>query len=195
MKSKQIQKSMSELAVFSNTYEKLTGFAVDKKYLQQARVRAFYNNEGEIIGGYAISTVEYYPTLRYLSFLGNNQSVVLEKAGIKIDELSEITYTFFNKNKASALQRIKILSYSIVEVLLARKKYVLGGGIIKQFNDRMKPVLQKVLFEGEVDVYGKPANFTVLYDKTQNIIRNFIGAFFREIIRFFLKKSKFINRK
>ncbi len=195
MKSKQIQKSMSELAVFSNTYEKLTGFTVDKKYLQQARVRAFYNNEGEIIGGYAISTVEYYPTLRYLSFLGNNQSVVLEKAGIKIDELSEITYTFFNKNKASALQRIKILSYSIVEVLLARKKYVLGGGIIKQFNDRMKPVLQKVLFEGEVDVYGKPANFTVLYDKTQNIIRNFIGAFFREIIRFFLKKSKFINRK
>lgn len=195
MKSKQIQKSMSELAVFSNTYEKLTGFAVDKKYLQQARVRAFYNNEGEIIGGYAISTVEYYPTLRYLSFLGNNQSVVLEKAGIKIEELSEITYTFFNKNKASALQRIKILSFSIVEVLLARKKYVLGGGIIKQFNDRMKPVLQKVLFEGEVDVYGKPANFTVLYDKTQNIIRNFIGAFFREIIRFFLKKSKFMNRK
>lgn len=195
MKSKQIQKSMSELAVFSNTYEKLTGFAVDKKYLQQARVRAFYNNEGEIIGGYAISTVEYYPTLRYLSFLGNNQSVVLEKAGIKIEELSEITYTFFNKNKASALQRIKILSYSIVEVLLARKKYVLGGGIIKQFNDRMKPVLQKVLFEGEVDVYGKPANFTVLYDKTQNIIRNFIGAFFREIIRFFLKKSKFSNKR
>jgi hypothetical protein len=195
MTSKQIQKSMSELIVFSNTYEKLTGFTVDLKYLQQARVRAFYNDEGEIIGGYAISMVEYYPTLRYLSFLGNKQSIVLEKAGIKAEELIEITYTFFNKNRADAKQRIQILSYSILEALIKGKKYILGGGIIKQFNDRMRPVLPKVLFEGEVNVYGKQENFTVLYAQTNYILFNFLVALYHEIIKYFFKKSKLRNRR
>jgi hypothetical protein len=193
MKSKLIQKSKKELANFVKFYETLTGgFKVDWNYLQNAKVRAFYNENGEIIGGYAVSHVGNFPRLRYFDFIGEKKNQILIKKGLKLSDFIEITYTFFNRS-ASKLQRIGILAYTIFDVLISNKKYVLGGGIVQQFNRKMKAVIQNVLFEGEILVYDKLANFTILYEPTDNLPKNLLFAVCSEVFKLVRRKIRQIK--
>lgn len=189
MKSKLIQQSKNELSVFANTYEALSGNKVDLTYLENANVRAFYNEKGELIGGYAVSTYEKNGFLRYLNFLGEKQNSVLASKKMHLPDFVEITYTFFTR-LAKRHQRVRMLSASIFDALKFDKKYLLGGGIVSGFNSRMKNVLQKVLFEGEALVSGNVKTFTILYEERRNLILNWLKAFFKEVYTLVSKSFK-----
>lgn len=189
MKNKLIQQSKNELTIFINVYEALSGNKVDLTYLQNSNVRAFYNKKDEIIGGYVLSTYEKNGFLRYFNFLGEKQGSVLASNNMNLPEFVEITCIFFTKF-TSTYQRIQIISFSLFDALMFDKKYILGGGFVSSFNNRMKSVLQKTLFDGEIQLYGDIKVFTLLYEERKNIISNWFIAFIKESSNLIIKSLK-----
>ena len=69
-KSRMIQGSQEELNVFAAAYEADIKYKIGEggmDYLRNAQVWAYYNDKGQLLGGYAISTEERNP-LRYFEF-------------------------------------------------------------------------------------------------------------------------------
>ena len=71
----------------------------------------------------------------------------------------------------------------------SRKKIVFGGGVLSKFNARIKTVLPKELFSGNVMVYGNLKQFTILYTETEYLLRSWFVAILKEL--FIIPFSKF----
>lgn len=190
MKSKMIQKTTDELINYVETYERLTGFKIgigDIKYLQNANVRAFYSADNQLLGGYTISTLEMNSSLRYLDLLSKKgEKLPYNRLFKDLKNAVEITFTFFTHH-ATRKQRMKMLIYPLYEVWKLGKDIILGGGIVKQFCNRMKPVLSNIYFEGEVEIYGETKQYTVLYEERKNLIINIVKALVPEIQKVFFR--------
>jgi hypothetical protein len=183
MKTKLINQT-HEIYDFAKTYEMLSGNQIASlTYLQNAKVRAFYNNQGEIIAGYAVSTTNMNPSLRYLDFLDIQSRNAILKMGYELNSFVEITFTFISKNKVGLFENMLVLILSIFDALSENKKYVIGGGVIPKFNARMKNVLKNVLFDDKVEVNGIDKNFQILYEYSAKLPFNLISATFREFVK------------
>jgi hypothetical protein len=161
-----IQQSAEALEAFAKSYEKSAKYSIGpegRQYLRNAQVWAFYSADNELLGGYAISTQEMNLTFRYFDLLekGNRDKVLEVNPHLKdFGSIAEITFTYLNQ-KASWWQKIQILSSSLSNVLQMGKKYILGGGKIQAFNNRMKYVLANTIYEGEELIYGKKVMYKI----------------------------------
>jgi hypothetical protein len=152
------------VAEFAAQYELLSKTEkADLKYLFYARVRAFYK-DGQLVGGYAVSTLEMNRDLRYFSFLNPDQRSYLLNKGFKANQYAEITYTLVNIRKVSLKENVKVMLFSFWDAFCRGKKFIMGGGVIKHFNVRMQCILKTVFFDDNVMVSGEPKNFKNFYN-------------------------------
>lgn len=171
----------NDVLFFSNAYDKATNDLADGfEYLSNAKVRAFYKNNGEFLGGYAVSTTDLNPYLRYYSFLSKADKEAILNEGYREEDCAEITFIFFEKC-ANPIQRLRILIRSLFDARAMNKKYILGGGKVTKFNNRMKRVLSNQIFEGKVLVYGKLKDFKILCQERKYLYFKMLKAFFIEI--------------
>ncbi len=174
-------KTYEEIREFASVYQTLSKNPVENlDYLMNAHIRAFYV-KGELMAGYAVSSFSLNGKLRYFDFLSENQKNDVLKKGVKQHQVAEITYTFIKSRKLNYLQNSLVLILSVFDAMVLGKKYIIGGGIIKSFNNRMKKVLNQVWFDGEVAVFGQTKNFTLLGDTSLNVLFNFPKAYLLEL--------------
>ncbi len=186
-------KSEKEILEFAKMYEKLSKRAIDANltYLSKAKVRGFYQNN-HLAGGYAVSTVDLNDSLRYIDLIDPNERELIKIKDFKLSQAVEITYTFMNNDLLSPLQNSWIMIRSLCDASLFYKKYMLGGGVVKKFNDRMKSVFNIEFFSGETTIKGQTSDYMVLCQKSLFVPIFAIYAFIKELFSkvFRIKKSK-----
>lgn len=179
MRSKLAQ-NQSDVLFFAKSYDKASGLSTtDLSYLENARPRMFYSDQGEFLGGYTVSTTNQNSGLRYYDFLSAEQRENLLKQGYKEEDCAEITFIFFEKH-TNPIQRLLILIRSLVEARARKKKYILGGGVVTSFNNRMKRVLKKELFSGDRPVLGKMKPFKILCAERKHLFLKMFTALLSE---------------
>ncbi|MBA4848968.1 hypothetical protein [Emticicia sp. BO119] len=180
MKSKLAENPLDVL-FFAKSYDRASGNTTNNlSYLDNARPRMFYDTKHQFLGGYVVSTTNQNQSLRYYDFLSFEQRSNILKQGYKEEECAEITFIFFEKH-TNPIQRLSILIRSLFEARAKKKKYILGGGVVTAFNNRMRRVLNVELYNGEVLVFGKVKPFKILCVERKHFFFKMFTAFLSEV--------------
>ncbi|WP_259015100.1 hypothetical protein [Emticicia fluvialis] len=180
MKSK-LAENQLDVLFFAQSYDKASGNTTTSlDYLNNAKVRLFYNAKAEFLGGYAVSTTNWNPSLRYYDFLTADQRENLFKQGYKEDDCAEITFIFFEKCTGQ-IKRLQILIRALFDAWATKKKYILGGGVVTAFNNRMQRVLNIQLYCSDLPVFGKIKLFKILCTNRKYLFLRIFTAFLSEI--------------
>lgn len=142
MKSK-ILLSINELNIFSDRFFENSGIKVNLDYLQQGRVRAFYSDTGQMVGGFVLNGRKPF---RYLSrdFVTDvhRQSPILPN----LDETAEITCIWVAK-QTNFYDR-NMVGYRLVkDCMSSDKRYFMGGSFNKKIMRLQKKALPNDIFE------------------------------------------------
>jgi hypothetical protein len=173
--------SPNDILFFSNSYEEATGdLANGFEFLSNAKTRVFYSKDGSFLGGYAVSSTDLNPYLRYYTFLEESEKSQLIKKGYREEDCAEITFILF-KDWTSPTQRLGILIQSLLDAKAMKKKYILGGGKVGKFNNRMRRVLSNQIYDGKVLVYGHLKDFKILCQKRRYLYFKMFTALLSEL--------------
>lgn len=129
------------LGHFAARYAQLAGVPVDLSYLSRARVRAFYDSSGHMIGGYVIND---HAPFRYLSALPVAPHVLL---GDKLADTRECCCIWMEPGLSQWL-RIGIYLRVLVDLSSGGKRYFLGGSLHPGVVRVQRYGLPHMLYEG-----------------------------------------------
>ena len=142
-----------ELNRFINNYRLVSGNELPAQYLAKAIVYQFYRGP-RAVAGFILNTTEMNH-LRYLSYLESDlQEQLLLEEDIKEEDCLEITGNYKVKQElSSAESRVYytvMLSQAYRHAKRLRKKFLLGGSVIKAVKIIQQKLMDRVIYHGPI---------------------------------------------
>lgn len=142
-----------ELSRFIHNYRLVSGNELPAQYLTNALVYQFYRGPRPV-AGFVLNAAEMNP-LRYLSYLESDlQEQLLLEEDIKKEDFLEITGNYKLKQELSpAESRIfytVMLSQAYRHAKRLRKKFLLGGSVIKAVKAIQQKLMERVIYHGPI---------------------------------------------
>jgi len=142
-----------ELNRFINNYRLVSGNELPAQYLTNAIVYQFYRGP-RAIAGFILNTTEMN-NLRYLSYLESDlQEQLLLEEDIKKEDCLEITGNYKIKQELSSTESrvyyTVMLSQAYQHAKRLRKKFLLGGSVIKAVKTIQQKLMDRVIYHGPI---------------------------------------------
>ena len=146
-----------ELAVFARRYAAAAGLGVDLDYLRRARVRAFFDGAGRMLGGYVIND---HPPFRYVQDLGMDAAELLGAERVPL--FRESTCIWMDR-RLGELGRMRVYLRCVRDLGRGDRRYILGGSIRPGVAAVQRRGLPHLVFDGAVELHGQRTNAWVYY--------------------------------
>jgi hypothetical protein len=143
--------SKNELISFQTEFVNRATNPLDLNYLSQSKVRGFLVR-GELVGGYVLNSKGPF---RYFNWVPKNVNNINKISHFFVDAV-EITCIWINHEKISKFNRNIIYLMAIIDGLLSKKRYIIGGSINAKVASIQKEVLKQTIYKGEVELPGQP---------------------------------------
>lgn len=161
------------------------GGPVDKAYVASATIRVFYNDPDQWVAAYAINTKGEF---RYLSVLTDDQCNTLLRQR-KIDKRNLVEITLLSRDERNSwthkYDREYYYSMSLLDALATGRQFILGGSVEPKLADAQMEVLDQLLYEGELNFFGKSKYGWLYYTSWFGAVWNAL----RRLIRVLLNRK------
>lgn len=160
----------TDLDIFAKKYAELSDHGYNLEFLKHVSlVRAFYNKEGEMCGGYVINT---NTPQRYLNDLQDQESILVPE----ITEKNSVeSCTGWVHPSLSPAERGQVFTIQTLDILSKRRKYALIGAKNPRLANRFRIIYPHYLYKGPA-VSGGRAN--ILYTKCSSMYLHFLIIFY-----------------
>jgi hypothetical protein len=145
-----IATSESELLHLHENITQVTGGNVPFAYYQQSKVIVCYNNEREMIGGYAIVSSPPFRSLMALAHIPEAYISLFQQASLA--DILEMPAMWIKQDAMSPREKAKFFQTLLLDICSYNRSYLLyvyalNRPDLHKLHGRMKP---KVLFQGQV---------------------------------------------
>ncbi len=146
-----------EASNYIKEYFELSGHTIKPDYFSQAKIRAFFGDDGVMIGGYCINHQAPY---RY-SMLISEQVFADALLKYKIDahSLIEVTGVWISR-KASVPQIVNIYDWLAIDSIVLNKKYIIAASTEEKIANYFQKAMPNLLYNGTP--FGAP-NFNNIW--------------------------------
>lgn len=160
-----------DLKEFQLFYHEQGDVHVELSYLLKAdKVVIFIDSKGRWMGGYVISSDK----LRYLEPFGQNTiNKMVEESGIDLSDTVEITCIWNSPilRTIDKMARYEIYNNAVIDSVRTRKKFLIGGSVIKSVWEQFTIALPFTLYFGPVEISGEIKNGRILYNKSEDVLK------------------------
>lgn len=171
-----------DLKEFQLFYHEQGDVHVELSYLQKAdKVVIFIDSKGRWMGGYVISSDK----LRYLEPFGQNTiNKMVEESGIDLSDTVEITCIWNSPilRTIDKMARYEIYNHAVIDSIRTRKKFLIGGSVIKSVWEQFIIALPFTLYFGPVEINGEIKNGRILYNKSEAVLKLISEQFSKQIL-------------
>ncbi|SOE23147.1 hypothetical protein SAMN06298216_3538 [Spirosomataceae bacterium TFI 002] len=168
---KKVLETDDELQIFQSYYHEQGDVHVELPYLQRAdKVVIFTDSQDQWMGGYVINSEK----LRYLApFSQNTVNKMVEESGIDLSDTVEITCIWNSRilRTIDKMARYEIYNNAVIDSVRTRKKFLIGGSVIKSVWEQFIIALPFTLYFGPVEVGGEIKNGRILYNNSNEVLK------------------------
>ncbi len=142
-----ILKQNNDFKEYTKRYENMSGNKTGVEHFKRVSiVRAFYNQDKEIVGGYSLNSnlpIRYYADIPDGALLSSHplESEVIEGGGLWMN------------TDLHPLHRCRIFLMSFYDTYKLNKPYIVGGAKHPKVAKVQLSVLPKIIYEGPIDGY------------------------------------------
>lgn len=163
-----------DCVLFSNIYEKKSGYGVPVGYLQQANTFIFYkyNQPTQWLGGVSLNST---PNFRiFSSFSLEEKEALLNTKNISEKSLLEISAFWMNSFAVSACCRIMIYIFFVLKAYTSKKKTIVCGSSQVGLQKMYQLVFHNILYTNNIIIEGKVALIKSFYVDRTHFLLNFL---------------------
>lgn len=167
-----------------------SGAIVNNAYLQGANPRVFYRrkNPDQWLAGYAVNTRSPFRCL--CVFDSDQQQSHLNQHHLQEENLAEITLLCRNRSyRWQSFEREQYYLLSLWDAFRTGRAVILGATTLPSLVNDLKNVLDQVLYDGDVTLFGNNRHGWVLFTSRWRIPGNTLRYIGKLMVRALLKKQ------